>query len=174
MRFLKQYQAQYHDDETFTSNVSGATGTIISFDAISFLKYTATQSELEVGDTITTSGSQTVVVVKADTLTVTTTMSVQKITTTGVHINQDGHISENSKKIQDSLYYQDYSYVIRVSESINKWRDALKRAGSLSGFYVTGEVNIVTRVSGQVRQVRLVFIGSGLFSGTSDSTNLHD
>ena len=57
-----------------------------------------------------------------------------------------------TKRIQDSLYYQDYSYVIKVSESINKWRDSLKKAVHPSGFYVTGEVNIVTRVSGQVRQ----------------------
>ena len=56
-------------------------------------------------------------------------------------------ISESSKKIQDSLYYQDYSYVVKVSESINKWRDALKRAVHPSGFYVTGEVNIATQLS---------------------------
>ena len=70
---LKTVSGTISADETFTSNVSGATGTIISFDA-PLLKYTATQSELEVGDTITTSGSQTVVVVKADTLTATTTI----------------------------------------------------------------------------------------------------
>ena len=50
-----------------------------------------------------------------------------------------------SKKIQDSLYYQDYSYVIKVSQSINKWRDALKRAVHPSGFYVTGQVNIASQ-----------------------------
>jgi hypothetical protein len=164
---LKTVSGTISADETFTSNVSGATGTIISFDA-PLLKYTATQSELEVGDTITTSGSQTAIVVKADTLTATTAIGA-KITTAGAYINQDGHISENSKKIQDSLYYQDYSYVIRVSESINKWRDALKRAVHPSGFYVTGEVNIATRVSGQVRQPVGATLASGLFSGTSDS-----
>ena len=77
--------------------------------------------------------------------------------------------SESSKKIQDSLYYQDYSYVIKVSESINKWRDALKRAVHPSGFYVTGEVNIATYFSGQVRQPVGSTISGGLFSGTSDS-----
>ena len=76
---------------------------------------------------------------------------------------------ELTKKIQDSLYYQDYSYVIKVSESINKWRDALKRAVHPSGFYVTGEVNIATLLSGQVRQPVGSTISGGLFSGTSDS-----
>jgi len=164
---LKTVSGTISADETFTSNISGATGTIISFDA-PLLKYTATQSELEVGDTITTSGSQTAVVVKADTLTGTATIGTQ-ITTAGKYINQDGHISEGSKKIQDSLYYQDYSYVIRVSESINKWRDAIKRAVHPSGFYVTGEVNIQTRISGQVRQPVGATLAAGLFSGTSDS-----
>ena len=78
-------------------------------------------------------------------------------------------ISEGSKKIQDSLYYQDYSYVVRVAESINKWRDAIKRAVHPSGFYVTGEVNIQTRLSGGVKQPVGATLAAGLFSGTSDS-----
>ena len=164
---LKTVSGTISADETFTTNISGATGTIIDYTA-PLLKYTATQSELEVGDTVTTSGSQTAVVVKADTLTGTATIGTQ-ITTAGKYINQDGHISEGSKKIQDSLYYQDYSYVVRVSESINKWRDAIKRAVHPSGFYVTGEVNIQTRLDGKVKRPVGATLSSGLFSGTSDS-----
>ena len=91
------------------------------------------------------------------------------ISTDGKYVNEDGFISESSKKIQDSLYYQDYSYVVKVSESINKWRDSLKRAVHPSGFYVTGEVNIATQLSAQVRQPVGSTISGGLFSGTSDS-----
>ena len=164
---LKTVSGTISADETFTTNISGATGTIIDYTA-PLLKYTATQSELEVGDTVTTSGSQTAVVAKADTLTGTATIGTQ-ITTAGKYINQDGHISEGSKKIQDSLYYQDYSYVIRVSESINKWRDSIKRAVHPSGFYVTGEVNIQTRLDGKVKRPVGATLSAGLFSGTSDS-----
>ena len=164
---LKTVSGTISADETFTTDISGATGTIIAYDA-PLLKYTATQSELEVGDTVTTSGSQTAVVVKADTLTGTATIGTQ-ITTAGKYINQDGHISEGSKKIQDSLYYQDYSYVVRVSESINKWRDSIKRAVHPSGFYVTGEVNIQTRLDGKVKRPVGATLSAGLFSGTSDS-----
>ena len=95
--------------------------------------------------------AQQAIVVKSDNLTATATIGV-RVETAGKYINQDGHLSELTKRIQDSLYYQDYSYVIKVSESINKWRDSLKKAVHPSGFYVTGEVNIATRVSGQVRQ----------------------
>ena len=164
---LKTVSGTISADETFTSNVSGATGTVVDFTA-PLLKYTATTSELVEGDTVTFSGSETAIVAKTDPLTGTATIGAQ-ITTAGAYINQDGHLSEGSKKIQDSLYYQDYSYVIRVAESINKWRDSIKRSVHPSGFYVTGEVNIQTQLAGGVKQPVGATLSSGLFSGTSDA-----
>ena len=154
-------------DETFTSNISGATGTVVSLTE-PLLKYTVTSGALEVGDTVTFSGGETAIVAKSDPVTGTTAIDT-KITTSGKYINEDGHISELTKKIQDSLYYQDFSYVIKVSEAIDKWRDAVKRAVHPSGFYVTGEVNIATRLDAQVKQPVGASLSSGLFSGTSDS-----
>ena len=164
---LKTVSGTISAGETFTSNISGATGTVIDFTA-PLLKFTATTSELVEGDTITTSGSQTAIVAKADAMSGTVTINAG-ITTAGSYVNQDGHISEGSKKIQDSLYYQDFSYVIRVAQSINKWRDAIKRSVHPSGFYVTGEVNIQTRLAGGVKQPVGATLAQGLFSGTSDS-----
>jgi len=164
---LKTVSGVISANETFTSNVSGATGTVIDFTA-PLLKYTATTSELVESDTITTSGNITAIVTKSDPLTGTATIGAL-ITTAGKYINQNGHLSEGSKKIQDSLYYQDYSYVVKVAESINKWRDALKRAVHPSGFYVTGEVNIQTKLAGGVKQPVGATLAQGLFSGTSDS-----
>jgi len=164
---LKTVSGTITADETFTSNISGATGTVVDFTA-PLLKYTVTTSALVVDDTVTFSGTQTAIVAKSDPLTGTATIDAN-ITTAGKYVNQDGHISEGSKKIQDSLYYQDYSYVVKVSQSINKWRDSLKRAVHPSGFYVTGEVNIQTQLAGGVRQPVGATLTSGLFSGTSDS-----
>ena len=164
---LKTVSGTISAGETFTSNISGATGTVIDFTA-PLLKFTATTSELVEGDTITTSGSQTAIVAKADAMSGTVTINAG-ITTAGSYVNQDGHISEGSKKIQDSLYYQDFSYVIKVAQSINKWRDAIKRSVHPSGFYVTGEVNIQTRLAGGVKQPVGATLAQGLFSGTSDS-----
>ena len=164
---LKTVSGAITEDETFTSNISGATGTVIDFTA-PLLKYTATTSELEVDDTITFSGLETAVVAKADTLTATTSINT-RVQTAGKYVNQDGHLSELTKKIQDSLYYQDFSYVIKVSESITKWRDALKKAVHPTGFYVTGEVNIATQLDVQVRRPVGATLSSGLFSGTADS-----
>ena len=164
---VKSVSGTVSEDETFTSNISGATGTVVSLSA-PLLKYTVTSGALEVDDTVTFSGGETAVVVKSDPLTGTTTIGT-KISTAGAYINQDGHVSELTKRIQDSLYYQDFSYVIKVSESINNWRDSIKRAVHPTGFYVTGEVNIASRIDGQVKQPVGASLSSGLFSGTSDS-----
>ena len=69
------------------------------------------------------------------------------IETDGEFTNVDGFISESTKKIQDSLYYQDYSYIVRVGESITEWRDFLKSSVHPAGFYFAGEVNIRSRVN---------------------------
>ena len=37
-------------------------------------------------------------------------------------------------RIQDSLYYQDYSYVIKVGRSISDWRDSFKKTILRWGF----------------------------------------
>ena len=49
-------------------------------------------------------------------------------------------------RIQDSLYYQDFSYVIKVGQSISQWRDAFKKTMHTSGFYFTGQVDIESRI----------------------------
>ena len=48
-------------------------------------------------------------------------------TTPGNFINSDGKISDSSKRIQDSKFYQDYSYQIRTIESINQYRDIVRK-----------------------------------------------
>ena len=50
-------------------------------------------------------------------------------------------------RIQDSLYYQDYSYVIKVGQSIARWRDAFKKTMHTAGFYFTGQVDIESRIT---------------------------
>ena len=49
-------------------------------------------------------------------------------------------------KVQDSKYYQDFSYVLRVASSIAVWRDAFKKTMHTAGFYFTGQVDITNRV----------------------------
>ena len=62
----------------------------------------------------------------------------------GVLFGADGRLSESSKNIQDSLYYQDFSYVVKVGQSINVWRDAIKRILHPVGLALFGEVSVQT------------------------------
>ena len=73
--------------------------------------------------------------------------------TQGSYITEDGFVSENTMKVQDSLYYQDYSYVIKVGRSIADWRDSYKKTLHPSGFYFTGQVNIQSQLDLKLRNV---------------------
>ena len=89
----------------------------------------------------------------------TTSTAGTVIETDGEYSGVDGHISENTKKIQDSLYYQDYSYVVKVGEAIADWREYLKSAVHPAGFYLAGEVSVVSRIDAKLRSGRLITAG---------------
>ena len=136
-------------DETFTG--SGSTsGTLKSIDtSTNKISFTTATGAVVAGQTLTFSGSGTVVIEKVDQATATASVAT-KVLTSGAYTTQDGFISEKDKRIQDSVYYQDYSYVVKVGESITKWRDYIKKAIHPSGFNVSGLVRIQTRVSGEI------------------------
>tara|TARA_B100001063_G_scaffold204659_1_gene199274 strand:+ start:2022 stop:5018 length:2997 start_codon:yes stop_codon:yes gene_type:complete len=104
-----------------------------------------------------TSGNTARVRVSDPASTVSTAGTV--IETDGEYSGVDGHISENTKKIQDSLYYQDYSYVVKVGEAIADWREYLKSAVHPAGFYLAGEVSVVSRIDAKLRSGRLITAG---------------
>ena len=84
-----------------------------------------TTANLVTGNTITTSGASAKI---AQIDIPTTTATVGTIATTaGEFLGERGKISSDVMRVQDSNYYQDYSYVVRVGESINTWRNAIKR-----------------------------------------------
>ena len=77
----------------------------------------------------------------------TATVNVVSVADTdGQFINEDGKLSEITMKVQDSKYYQDFSYVLKVASSIAVWRDAFKKTMHTAGFYFTGQVDITNRV----------------------------
>jgi hypothetical protein len=60
----------------------------------------------------------------------------------GQFLNADGKVSEASKKMQDNLFYQDFSYVVKVGQSIDKYRDAVKKLLHPVGLALFGEVRV--------------------------------
>ena len=80
-------------------------------------------------------------------------------TTISDYITDRGKISNSSMRIQDSYYYQDYSYVVRVGQSINEWRESLRQSVHPSGWNFFGEVSFSSRVSASIARVDTRFGG---------------
>lgn len=59
--------------------------------------------------------------------------------------NDDGKVSEVTKKIQDSRYYQEYSYVIRSGNSIREYRNAIYKLMHPAGTIMFGSIDIETK-----------------------------
>lgn len=59
------------------------------------------------------------------------------------YLNNDGFLSDR-KYIQDSYYYQDFSYVIKTGQTIESWRDTVKKLLHPSGFAFFGQINILS------------------------------
>ena len=154
----------FTDDETITgldSSSSAVTATFVSFDSSNNLIVVKDATGVfDEARTITAGSSgRTATVLKHDLATATATVGAV-VDTAGEFINEDGHLSETTMKIQDSLYYQDFSYVIKVGRSITDWRDSFKKTMHTAGFYFTGQVDMATQVNNQIRS--FVGVNSGL------------
>ena len=147
-------------DETATGASSGVTATVVSIDTtkqiIKLKNHSGTFTE---GETINFSGGASLVASKLQQATGTVTVA-PIVTTDGAFLNEDGWVSENSMKVQDSLLYQDYSYIIKVGRSINEWRDAYTKTLHSAGFYFQGQINIETSLNAEIKTI------TGLNSGT--------
>ena len=136
------------------------TATIVSYTSgTGILKVSNPTGQFAENTSITSSGGATATVEKNDLGTATMTIG-SVVDTAGTFINQDGWVSETAMRIQDSLYYQDFSYVIKVGRTINDWRDSFKKTMHTSGFYFTGQVDIQTQISAQIKNT--VGINSGV------------
>ena len=126
----------------FCINISHS-GTVTAFDSARQLISLNTTANLQVGNTIAV-GSTTGVIANISIASGTATVGTIG-DTSGEFFGADGKISEDVMRVQDSIFYQDYSYVVRVGQSINEWRDAIKSTVHPAGWNVFGEVEVVGR-----------------------------
>ncbi len=66
---------------------------------------------------------------------------------TGKYLGEDGFISEASKKIQDSYYWQDFSYVVKTASSIVSWRNNLLSTVHPAGWALFGQIDMSSLLS---------------------------
>ena len=133
-------------DNTITSS-SGGSGTIVSLDTNrGLLKIKNVTGNFAIDDTLTTATGGSCTLKKLDVATASLGV-VAVADTDGQFISERGKLSETTMRVQDSLYYQDFSYVIKVGRSIADWRDAFKKTMHTAGFYFTGQVDIESRLT---------------------------
>jgi hypothetical protein len=71
------------------------------------------------------------------------------VTFPGRYTDTKGFLSWNNK-LQDNYYYQEFSYVLRVSEALDKYRDIVKRVLHPAGTKQFNELTIVSSASASV------------------------
>ena len=103
------------------------TGTVVSFDSSRNILQLKTSVTLNEGDVITTSTGATATVHQSTPSFANATVGTVG-TTVGNFVGDSGKVSVDTMRVQDSFYYQDYSYVVRIGQSINEWRESVRRS----------------------------------------------
>ena len=137
------------------SSSTDANGHIINQDPIDF-------SDKNV--TITDSTGASATIITADIATGTTSVDVIS-TDDGSYSGIDSRLGEDLIRIQDSYYYQDYSYEVQVGQSFATYINELKKAVHPAGFQPFGKVTLATLVSAAIQTT-----GAGLSGYTGDTT----
>jgi len=161
---LTNKSGNFNANDTITGGTSGAVGKLSSYDAdTSLLKVKDLNKNFDLNETITSTSSGSATITRLDVA--SATVAVQSVVDTdGKFLNEDGYVSEATMKVQDSKYYQDFSYVLKVGQSINDWRDSFKKTMHTAGFYFTGQVDLQSRLS-----LRIKAPVAGIISGASDT-----
>lgn len=60
----------------------------------------------------------------------------------GYYTSDRGKLSNANQRLQDSYFYQDYSYVVKSKSSIESWRNLIKETTHPAGFLMFGEMVI--------------------------------
>ena len=161
---LTNVSGNFNANDIITGGTSGAVGKLSIFDAdTNLIKVKDLNNNFILNETLTSTSSGTGTITRLDVASATIDV-VTVADTDGKFLNEDGNISEQTMKVQDSLYYQDFSYVLKVGQSINDWRDSFKKTMHTAGFYFTGQVDLVNRLSLKVRAPV-----TGVISGAIDT-----
>ncbi len=114
--------------------------------------------------TITDSSGASGTIVKADIGTATSTVDTTSVNV-GEYFGITSLLGEDLIRIQDSYYYQDYSYEVQVGQAFATYSNELRKAVHPAGFQPFGKVSIATSVSVALRNA-----GSGVSDYDGDTT----
>ena len=147
--------------DTLTSHQA----TVISFDSNTNILELQSDVIYNDGDIITSATGATATIRQSDTARGVSTIGIIGNTVAGF-VSDKGKVSVDTMRIQDSFYYQDYSYVVRIGESINQWRESIRRSVHPAGWSVLGEVSFASQVSAAIQVPAAGSVGD---SGSPDT-----
>ena len=141
-------------DTTVTGDVSGATGTIRIVDGDkNIVSIEPIQGMFRKKETVTASDSKTFQILEGNPATLgAKNSSTSKVD--GNYSSDVGFPSVTAQRIQDSKFYQDFSYVIKVGQSINNYRSVVQQLLNPAGTIFFGEVAIVNNLDGSAEAYR--------------------
>ena len=116
--------------------------------------------------TITDSGGASGTIVSVDIAKGTTSIATKAETVPSYGVSIESLIGEALNRIQDSVYYQQFSYEINADSSSADYATELKKAVHPAGFNLFGKVSIATQVS-----MALPTVGSSLGGGYTSDTD---
>ena len=114
--------------------------------------------------TITDSSGASGTIVKADIGTATSAVDTTSLNV-GEYSGVTSLLGEDLIRIQDSYYYQDYSYEVQIGQAFATYSNELRKAIHPAGFQPFGKVSIATSVSVALRNA-----GSGVSDYDGDTT----
>jgi hypothetical protein len=95
---------------------------------------------------ITTSGGFSATIVSADIAKATTSVDTSRKSIIGYGSDITSILGEDLNRLQDSLFYQQFSYELQLGAGSNSYLDELKKAVHPAGFAVFGKVKIAQQV----------------------------
>ena len=149
-------------DGTLTGDISGSTATIVDYNTNRhILKVKNISGPFLEGETCTFASSQSLKIAKYRPLNARGQL-VGETRIDGNFQNDYGYIDASGMAVHDSRYYQSHSYVVKVGESINRWRSIVKDLVHPTGHIFFGEVAIRNNINAQANIYNRVFDGTNV------------
>ena len=151
---------------TVASNVSNSTVVTLTASNIDVrlgatVTGTGISGEVDVASFDNQSSPPALTLSSAQTLSANTVLT---ITQDGTYKDRKGQLS-NTTKIQDSLFYQKFSYLIRTGKNLQDWKNSFAKLVHPAGFKFFGEILILTQLTrdilGDTDRVSLEVTGEG-------------
>ena len=159
---------------TFTGRITGSTGRIVSFNPnTQVLTFDNLSGSFLDNEQCLFNSSDTFKVLKFNPFQARGKLGGEGIIQKQL-VTNESTLDESASNLHDNKFYQTHSYVVKVGESINKWRSIVKDLVHPSGHIFFGEVavkefvnphDIITNEVGLEREQRFNFIPTIIMQG---------